>query len=335
MTTFNIFYSWQLDTAPKNNKYFINDCLDKAIKELKRDETINVIPRLDKDTQHMTGSPDIVDSIFKKIDSCNIFVADISIINSGRINEWLKIKSTPNPNVLVELGYAVNRLSWDRIICLNNSAFSDINKMPFDLRKNRISQYSCNNPKNKEQINNLVNLLTKAIKDIIVNYDTIISKERQGNYAYHDKGIFEALNSIISETEFKDLLKHITTVFIIEKIEFQLLDKICAFLDTNGNSFLIKEIQEAAELFSESLKSTKNTFAKYSGAEIDEYIDSTTNKPVERYYFKLNPEQQYFSSYGAYDKEKYRRGLEIGVAVDHTILAYNGFRQEVKKQLFI
>lgn len=335
MTTFNIFYSWQLDTDPKRNKYFINDCLNKAIKEIKKDNTINVIPRLDKDTEDRTGSPDIVDSIFKKIDACNIFVADITLINSGLINEWLKNKPTPNPNVLIELGYAVNRLSWDRIICLNNSDISDLNKMPFDLRKNRISQYRCGSPRNKEQSENTVNLLKKAIKNIIVNYDTIISKELHGNYSYHDKRIFENFSSIITENEFKDFFEQIATISIIEKPEFQLIRNMCDFLDSTGNQFLIKEIDEMAKNLLESLRLTSSTLSQYSGSEYEEYVDEETKEIVQRFYYKLNPDRNYYPSYEKYAEEKYRRGIEIGKSIDKAIQAYTDFRKEIKKHLFI
>lgn len=42
---------------------------------------INV--EVDRDTKNELGSPDIVNTIFAKIDECDLFVADISIINSA------------------------------------------------------------------------------------------------------------------------------------------------------------------------------------------------------------------------------------------------------------
>lgn len=43
----------------------------------------------------------------------------------------------PSPNVLVELGYAIARLGWDRIILVMNIEFGPAERLPFDLRSRR------------------------------------------------------------------------------------------------------------------------------------------------------------------------------------------------------
>lgn len=335
MKTFNIFYSWQLDTNPKANKYFINSCLEKAIKEIKSDKTINLIPRLDKDTDAKTGSPDIVESILNKIDACNVFVSDITIINFDRTSKLLRRKFTPNPNVMFELGYALNRLSWDRIICLNNSAISDISFMPFDLRKNRISQFYCDNPKSKEQSNELTQLLVKAIKAIITEYDLIISKEKQGNYSVHDKSIFESFNSIVPESLFKATFENISISLEIEEREFKLIRDIEAFFETTTNHFLINELQISAESFLKIISETRTTFARYSGLEFEEHYDEETKETVKRTYYVLLPERKDFGKYAEYDTEKIRRVKEIGQAIENALQAYKLFRISIKRHLFV
>lgn len=69
-----------------------------------------------------TGMPDITESIFTKISNSSVFIADISIINDAWIN-----RKTPNPNVLIELGYAARTLGWDKIICIFNSDYGSFN----------------------------------------------------------------------------------------------------------------------------------------------------------------------------------------------------------------
>lgn len=44
------------------------------------------------------------------------------------------MRATPNPNVLVELGYAAHSLGWDRIIVVVNTAHGAIEELPFDFR---------------------------------------------------------------------------------------------------------------------------------------------------------------------------------------------------------
>lgn len=138
-----IFYSWQNDLDKKTNRYFIEDALGDALKRLNRDDGAafdndhQLIARLDRDTQGMPGSPDIVNAIFAKIDKCHIFVADISIINST-----FDGRKTSNPNVLMELGYAVKHLGWEQIICVFNNSSGKIEDLPFDINHRRILSYS-------------------------------------------------------------------------------------------------------------------------------------------------------------------------------------------------
>jgi hypothetical protein len=104
------------------------------------DVSIKVEPVVDRDTIGVPGSPDIAATILQKIDSCDVFVCDVSIINGGQAT-----RSTPNPNVLFELGYAVKRLGWDRIILVLNSSFGPVQDLPFDLRMKRVLVYSAQN----------------------------------------------------------------------------------------------------------------------------------------------------------------------------------------------
>ncbi len=134
MTT--IFYSWQSDLPNPTNRGFIKDALQKAIKELNRNPAFVDAPReLDADTAGVPGSPDIADTIFDKISRAEVCVFDVSII--GRAGE----RPCPNPNVLIELGYAVQALSWNRVIMVINEAHGRREDLPFDIRGRRIVDY--------------------------------------------------------------------------------------------------------------------------------------------------------------------------------------------------
>ena len=127
-----VFYSWQSDLPSSTNRNYIEACINEAIYKINRNDDYIVDLNLDRDTKGIAGTPDIVNSIFKKIDKCDIFIADISIINN--LSEGRK---TPNPNVLLELGYASKVLGWDEIICLFNTSYGKIEELPFDLRFRR------------------------------------------------------------------------------------------------------------------------------------------------------------------------------------------------------
>ena len=72
-----IFYSWQSDLPNDSNRGFIESCLNKVSKKISTISPFSIDFVLDRDTKNETGTPDITDSIFKKISKAKIFVADI------------------------------------------------------------------------------------------------------------------------------------------------------------------------------------------------------------------------------------------------------------------
>lgn len=134
MSEFKVFYSWQSDLPNSTNRGFIGDALEKACKQIASNPEIDESPRVDQDTKGVPGSPPIPATIMEKIKECQVFVADVSICFTGPNG-----KLAPNPNVLFELGYAVSRLGWDRIILVMNLEYGSIESLPFDLEKRRVT----------------------------------------------------------------------------------------------------------------------------------------------------------------------------------------------------
>ena len=131
-----VFYSWQTDLPNATNRGFIQSALESAAKSIRDDESIKIEPVIDRDTIGVPGAPDIADTILAKIEKSQIFVADVSIINNKG-----KSRKTPNPNVLIELGYAMKTLGLDRIIMVMNITFGKPELLPFDLRMRRVITY--------------------------------------------------------------------------------------------------------------------------------------------------------------------------------------------------
>ncbi len=92
---------------------------------------------LDQDRQGIPGSPDLANEIFKKIDSATVFVADVtpvSIIDSRIVNEDVVAeKRNMNPNVAIELGYALRALGTFKFLMVLNTYYGDRRFLPFDL----------------------------------------------------------------------------------------------------------------------------------------------------------------------------------------------------------
>lgn len=100
-----IFYSWQSDLPGSETRNIIQDSIKDAVRLLR--DTVDI--EADRDTKGEFGSPDIAQTIFSKIDDCNIFVADVSAVCRYEATDKdgnKKVKYMSNPNVMLELGYA-------------------------------------------------------------------------------------------------------------------------------------------------------------------------------------------------------------------------------------
>ncbi|HUA68309.1 MAG TPA: hypothetical protein VMA13_07150 [Candidatus Saccharimonadales bacterium] len=131
---FTVFYAWQSDSPSRDNRNFIEGALEVALRTIQKAGSIQASPRLDKDTKGITGIPDIANTILEKIHACDAFVADVSFVAKA---EGKDTKLIPNPNVMIELGYALSELGWERIIIVLNGATGTIDDLPFDLKNRR------------------------------------------------------------------------------------------------------------------------------------------------------------------------------------------------------
>jgi hypothetical protein len=327
---YNIFYSWQSDLNCKANNHFIKDCLENAIKLLNKEEQISVTPRLDKDTEGKSGSPNIADTIFQKIDACQLFIADVTLINSSFIPKILKQKLSPNPNVLIELGYATNRLSWERIICINNTAFSKVEDMPFDIKLNRISQYNFNGKNNnkKKEKDTLTQLLKIAIKSIIDNYPQILSKQQEENVQQHDIKVFRGLDSLINDTEFKHLLQKIVNTQSLTSKENQTIRNIRTYLEADSNQFLIQKIKFDTDELIKQINKLEHILSCNLYPCSSNYFNENTQKQEKETIYQ--PKQNDTN----WDEKEKKMNENIDV-LTITQEKYSKFRLTIKEQLFI
>lgn len=128
----SIFFAWQSDTNPSENRTFIWNAIVDACKVLANNSVPEQSPRPEKDTIGVSGSPNIVQTIFRKIDHCAMFIADVTFVAKSE-----KSRLVPNPNVLLELGYAVKTVGWERTILVLNSACGKADSLPFDMLQHR------------------------------------------------------------------------------------------------------------------------------------------------------------------------------------------------------
>lgn len=158
-----VFYSWQSDSPPETNRDAIRFALREAANGIEGQTQTTIV--IDEATRNVPGAPDISSTILEKIAGCDVFIADCTTTHPAEKNERLR---NPNPNVLFELGNAVARIGWDRIIILFNVAESDLKDLPFDIATRRVSTYKLHkaSASKKKADSVLANLLKTAITQI-------------------------------------------------------------------------------------------------------------------------------------------------------------------------
>lgn len=157
----SIFYSWQSDLPGNTTRNIIHDSIKDAVRILR--DTVEIVA--DRDTQGEFGAPDIAQTIFSKIDVCDIFIADVTAVCQYEVmdkdgNPTGKKKLMPNPNVMLELGYATKVVGWENVICILNTDYGMPDDMPFDIANRRLTPFSLRGGKSKSDVK-------KYIKDII------------------------------------------------------------------------------------------------------------------------------------------------------------------------
>ena len=169
-STFTIFYSWQSDLPNSKTRGLIESSIEAAVRSLRN--TVSVYA--DRDTQGVTGSPDIVQTIFSKIDECDVFVADVTSVATYHHldkdgNETDRLKATPNANVMIELGYATQVVGWDNIICIMNDDYNHDGEIPFDIEHHRLTHFSLSGKEKAEVRKQLRDIIADTVMNVMEN----------------------------------------------------------------------------------------------------------------------------------------------------------------------
>jgi hypothetical protein len=127
-----IFWSWQSDTPGNIGRHFVRSSLEAALKELNQELTLEESERLelDHDRKGVAGSPDLTTTILKKIEESKVFVADVTPVGKSADGT----RALLNPNVAIELGYALATVRDSGLLMVLNKSYGDRDSLPFDLR---------------------------------------------------------------------------------------------------------------------------------------------------------------------------------------------------------
>ncbi|MHA6718656.1 hypothetical protein ACX40Y_04305 [Sphingomonas sp. RS6] len=184
-----------MDTATRTGRNLIEAALNRAIRTLKVDADIDPADRevhVDRDTVNVPGSPPLVETIFGKVDTATAFISDLTFVGVRADGE----RHMPNPNVLLEHGWALKSLTWRRVISVMNTAYGHPDKMalPFDLQHfRRPILYDCPEDANDEARaaarEGLARDLTVALKAILTD-DAPLAGEPIGPHP-HDVALLD------------------------------------------------------------------------------------------------------------------------------------------------
>lgn len=141
-----IFWAWQFDLPGKIARHFIREALEEAIAQINQVEDIEEpdeifqtgMMQLDYGRKGLKGSPDLAIEILKKIDAASVFVCDVTPVGKGPPHKTDEGKESDgkllmNPNVAIELGYALKALTTERVLMIMNNHYGRREDMPFDL----------------------------------------------------------------------------------------------------------------------------------------------------------------------------------------------------------
>lgn len=145
---------------------------------MRSDDSTAVEPVVDRDTLGEPGAPDIAATILRKIDAATAFVCDVSIASRPENG-----RPCPNPNVLVELGYALKSLRSERVVLVFNTAFGDVSELPFDLRFKRVLTYHMSEAAEQNTIrSSLASALSGALKAILKHLEQTSKGNKNSAY---------------------------------------------------------------------------------------------------------------------------------------------------------
>jgi hypothetical protein len=221
-----IFFSWQADRETRGGRNLVERALERAASKISADTEIEEAVRdlaVDRDTKDVPGSPPIVDTIFRKIDGAAVFVPDLTFVGlraDGR--------PTPNPNVLVEYGWALKSLTHSRIVPVMNTAYGEPtgDAMPFDMRhlRNPIL-YACpeglsedERRKVKDQLSKELETRIRAVLDSDEFKSTLPKPPEPQKFVERQpadgRGRFKAIGEAIGVTSNRGLRGNVEDLFI-------------------------------------------------------------------------------------------------------------------------
>jgi hypothetical protein len=206
-----VFYAWQDDRPRKLNRYLIREAAKDACQRITDDPANNFNLHLDQDTAGQPGMCDIPNTILEKIQACDVFLADLTFIGNTEA-EARHDKLISNPNVLLELGYAVGSKAgdesdgFDRVIGVMNVAYGDPGEQAFDIKRRQPIRYDLPEASEKAGIERQQKALSEDIQTALRTIlDGVVLPRREGTAAERFQNIRNEFEKTVRDGSFHGL----------------------------------------------------------------------------------------------------------------------------------
>ena len=141
---YRLFFSWQSDEL--KSRKILETALQTAKENLRDNYGLDL--EIDHSTLGESGMASIDQTVLRKIDACDIFLADVSPVTSYKQklgNGQEVTKECPNANVLLELGYAMSALGVGYVIPVAHQGTWIPANLPFDINHRTINSFTSSN----------------------------------------------------------------------------------------------------------------------------------------------------------------------------------------------
>jgi hypothetical protein len=179
-----VFWAWQYDLPGKISRHFIRKALELSIAQINQEQDIEEpdegfqtgVMYLDYGRQGLKGSPDLAIKILEKIENTGVFVGDVTPVGKGAPytnDEGVHSdgKLLMNPNVAIELGYALRTLTTENVLMVMNSHYGKRSDLPFDLgHKGGPILYNLAPDANNADIEREKKRLVATLRDALLEY---------------------------------------------------------------------------------------------------------------------------------------------------------------------
>lgn len=158
MKKYTIFYSWQSDTPQSD--LIIKSSFERFVANYELREGIHF--DIVYSTHGVSTDNTIDNRLFEQIENCDLFLADLTpSTNYQKVeaNGQTVQKEAPNPNVLIELGYAYGTMGPGYVAMVALQDTWSMANMPFDINHRDIYQFAQDGFDLNAALNNAVSYL--------------------------------------------------------------------------------------------------------------------------------------------------------------------------------